>query len=208
MLAFSASCRFIISKLAYTKRAHQMCTLGVPASALPMKLKTNPATFAGMMFLQYFPRGAWFLTLGTYLGKGLKQPGPFVGFSYSLFGIAAIISPFFVGMVADRFDVFRWMAGATIWSALRERRMYALTGDRIRLEFALNNYPMGAVLAGDPTPPSGCCRRRGRSDRRGGYHQKQQTAATFFSGGCRGVAERWPRDRHPRLSRTGMGQKK
>lgn len=55
------------------------------------------------MLLQYFTRGAWFVTLGTYLGKGLGQTGSFVGFSYSLFGIGAIISPFFVGMVADRF---------------------------------------------------------------------------------------------------------
>lgn len=56
-----------------------------------------------MMLLQYFTRGAWFVTLGTYLGKTLEQPGTFIGFSFSLFGIGAIISPFFVGMIADRF---------------------------------------------------------------------------------------------------------
>jgi nucleoside transporter len=56
-----------------------------------------------MMLLQYFTRGAWFVTLGTYLGKSMEQPGTFIGFSYSLFGIGAIISPFFVGIVADRF---------------------------------------------------------------------------------------------------------
>jgi MFS family permease len=55
------------------------------------------------MLLQYFTRGAWFVTLGTYLGKSMEQPGTFIGFSYSLFGIGAIISPFFVGIVADRF---------------------------------------------------------------------------------------------------------
>ncbi len=56
-----------------------------------------------MMLLQYFTRGAWFVTLGTYLGKGLEQSGSFIGDSYSLFGIGAIITPFFVGMIADRF---------------------------------------------------------------------------------------------------------
>ncbi|MEM9081902.1 MAG: MFS transporter [Verrucomicrobiota bacterium] len=61
------------------------------------------ARFSAMMLLQYFTRGAWFVTLGTYLGKGLEQPASFIGFSYSLFGIAAIITPFFVGMVADQF---------------------------------------------------------------------------------------------------------
>ncbi len=56
-----------------------------------------------MMLLQFFSRGAWFVTLGTYLGKGMNQSGAFIGFSYSLFGIGAILSPFFVGMIADRF---------------------------------------------------------------------------------------------------------
>lgn len=59
--------------------------------------------FSVMMVLQYFTRGAWFVTLGTYLGKGLEQTGSFIGFSYSLFGVAAIITPFFVGMIADRY---------------------------------------------------------------------------------------------------------
>ncbi len=69
-----------------------------------MNEQTNKQVrFSLMMLLQYFTRGAWFVTLGTYLGKGLGQTGSYVGFSYSLFGIGAIISPFFVGMVADRF---------------------------------------------------------------------------------------------------------
>lgn len=64
---------------------------------------SKQARFSLMMLLQFFSRGAWFVTLGTYLGKGLEQSASFVGFSYSLFGIGAIISPFFVGMIADRF---------------------------------------------------------------------------------------------------------
>lgn len=34
----------------------------------------------------------------------------------------------------------------SIWDALKERRLYALTGDRIHLEFSLNGEPMGSVL--------------------------------------------------------------
>ncbi|MDA7640931.1 MFS transporter [Opitutaceae bacterium] len=64
---------------------------------------SKQARFSLMMLMQYFTRGAWFVTLGTYLGKTLEQPGTFIGFSFSLFGIGAIISPFFVGMIADRF---------------------------------------------------------------------------------------------------------
>jgi nucleoside transporter len=67
------------------------------------ELRSKQVRFSLMMLLQYFTRGAWFVTLGTYLGKSMEQPGTFIGFSYSLFGIGAIISPFFVGIVADRF---------------------------------------------------------------------------------------------------------
>jgi len=83
-----------------------------------------------MMFLQFFMWGAWYATLGTYLGKAVSADGvrlfsdPFIGDAYGTSAIAAIIAPFLVGLIADRYFaaervlcVLHLIGAGTLWMA-------------------------------------------------------------------------------------------
>src|SRR6266403_6029185 len=56
-----------------------------------------------MMFLNYVVWGAWYVTIGTYLTATLKFSGTEAGAVFGTTALACMISPFFVGLIADRF---------------------------------------------------------------------------------------------------------
>lgn len=63
----------------------------------------NRVLLSTMMFLEFFIWGAWFVTMGTFLIKNLNTSATQVGLAYLSQSIGAIVAPFFIGLIADRF---------------------------------------------------------------------------------------------------------
>ncbi len=64
-----------------------------------------------MMFLQFFIWGAWYVAGPNYLST-IGFTGDDFGWMYAVGPIAGMISPFFVGMIADRFFAAQWVLAA------------------------------------------------------------------------------------------------
>lgn len=56
-----------------------------------------------MMFLEFFVWGSWYVSTGPYMAASGTAMTARIGDAYSVGPIAAIISPFFLGLIADRF---------------------------------------------------------------------------------------------------------
>src|SRR5215469_11238853 len=56
-----------------------------------------------MMFLEFFIWGGWFVTMGSYLATNLHASGAQTGLAYGTQAWGAIIAPFLVGLIADRY---------------------------------------------------------------------------------------------------------
>ncbi len=75
-----------------------------------------------MMFLEFFVWGAWFVTMGTFLARQLQATGEQTGLAYGTQSWGAIIAPFIIGLIADRFfnaerilGVLHLVGAAMLW---------------------------------------------------------------------------------------------
>lgn len=82
------------------------------------------ARLSALVFMQFFTWGTWFVTLGNYLMRALKLGGYEVGLAYGATAIASSLTPFIVGMIADRWipaqKLLAWLhlpAAALLWMA-------------------------------------------------------------------------------------------
>jgi nucleoside transporter len=91
-----------------------------------------------MMFLEFFIWGSWFVTLGTFLEKNLSATGSQTAAVFSTQSWGAIIAPFIIGLVADRFfNAERILGVLHIIGAILMYQMYNATNVDIFYPYVL-----------------------------------------------------------------------
>ncbi|MGD1944703.1 MAG: MFS transporter [Croceivirga sp.] len=100
-----------------------------------------------MMFLEFFIWGGWFVTLGTFLGDNLKASGGEIAQAFSTQSWGAIVAPFIIGLVADRyFNAERILGVLHLLGALFLYQMY-----RANDFFVFYPYVLGYMVLYMPT---------------------------------------------------------
>ncbi len=65
-----------------------------------------------LMFFQFFIWGAWFVTMGTFLSQEFNSSGSELALAYETQSIGAIIAPFIIGLVADKYFAAQKVLGS------------------------------------------------------------------------------------------------
>ncbi len=111
-------------------------------------MKTGTAVqLSLMMFLEFFIWGGWFVSLGTFLGNNLNATAPETAMAFSTQSWGAIIAPFIIGLIADRyFNAERILGFLHLVGAVLMYLMYQTT------DFAaFYPYVLGYMIAYMPT---------------------------------------------------------
>ncbi|HVO98355.1 MAG TPA: nucleoside permease [Bryobacteraceae bacterium] len=105
---------------------------------------------SAMMFLNYVVWGAWYVTLNTYLTSTLHFTGTQAGAVFGTTALASMISPFFVGIVADRIfstervlAVLHFIGAFLLWRLASARTFAAVYG--MLLVYCLCYFPTIAL---------------------------------------------------------------
>ena len=78
-----------------------------------------------MMFLEFFIWGGWFVTLGTFMGSNLNASGAETAMAYSTQSWGAIVAPFFIGLIADKyFNAEKLLGFLHVLGAILKYMMY------------------------------------------------------------------------------------
>ena len=100
-----------------------------------------------MMFLEFFIWGGWFVTMGTFLGNNLNATGAETGMAYSTQSWGAIIAPFIIGLIADKFFNAEKILGVLhLIGAVLMSQMYQTTDFNL-----FYPYVLGYMIAYMPT---------------------------------------------------------
>src|SRR5580692_11523442 len=108
------------------------------------------ARLSVMMFLNYVIWGAWYVTLSTYLTNALHFTGAQAGAVFGTTALASMISPFFVGLIADRFfstervlALLHFIGAVLLWRVASAQTFGAVYG--ILLAYCLCYFPTIAL---------------------------------------------------------------
>eukprot|EP01132_Coremiostelium_polycephalum_P012789 gene12789-15636_t len=98
----------------------------------------NRIKLSGMMFLEFFIWGSWFVTLGTFLGNNLKASESESAAVFSTQSWGAIIAPFIIGLIADRyFNAEKILAVLHLIGAVLMYQMYTATNVSVFYPYVL-----------------------------------------------------------------------
>jgi len=111
---------------------------------------SNRARLSAMMFLNYVVWGAWYVTLSTYLTGTLHFSNTQAGAIFGTAALASMISPFFVGLIADRFvsiervlAALHFIGAILLWRVASARAFGAFYGQL--LAYCLCYFPTIAL---------------------------------------------------------------